>query len=195
MYLSFAGLSVPVGDCSFRLCPVDREVAVRNSPSNLVPQLKLSSSSCHIVVAVAQNDSPEFRKQSEEYYKVSATDKSVNAILVTVWRWSFVLFRILACNWRYTKERKERRDSGMACQILRLSWLHYKRLGCPFWREIKFDFLCVCNFQVSAWMFLMVVHSSPFPFHFLSLALFFWPFFSLLSLLSSQRLWRQRDWM
>uniref|UniRef100_A0A8P4KL81 Arylformamidase n=1 Tax=Dicentrarchus labrax TaxID=13489 RepID=A0A8P4KL81_DICLA len=45
------------------------EVAVRNSPSKLVPQLKLSSSSCHIVVAVAANDSPEFRKQSEEYYK------------------------------------------------------------------------------------------------------------------------------
>ncbi|XP_062420222.1 kynurenine formamidase isoform X3 [Pungitius pungitius] len=45
------------------------EVALRNSPSKLVPQLKLSSSSCHIVVAVAENDSPEFRKQSEEYYK------------------------------------------------------------------------------------------------------------------------------
>ncbi|KAM4751195.1 kynurenine formamidase [Anableps anableps] len=45
------------------------EVAVRNSPSNLVHQLKLSSSGCQIVVAVAQNDSPEFRKQSEEYYK------------------------------------------------------------------------------------------------------------------------------
>ncbi|MED6238490.1 hypothetical protein ATANTOWER_023045 [Ataeniobius toweri] len=45
------------------------EVAVRNSPSQLVPQLKQSSSGCQIVVAVAQNDSPEFRKQSEEYYK------------------------------------------------------------------------------------------------------------------------------
>ncbi|KAM4583876.1 kynurenine formamidase isoform 3-T3 [Odontesthes bonariensis] len=45
------------------------EVAVRNSPSKLVPQLKLSSSSCQIVVAVAENDSPEFRKQSEEYCK------------------------------------------------------------------------------------------------------------------------------
>ncbi|MEQ2158971.1 hypothetical protein GOODEAATRI_017636 [Goodea atripinnis] len=49
-----------------------REVAVRNSPSQLVPQLKQSSSGCQIVVAVAQNDSPEFRKQSEEYYKVSS---------------------------------------------------------------------------------------------------------------------------
>lgn len=45
------------------------EVALRNSPSKLVGQLQLSSSTCHIVVAVAQNDSPEFRKQSEEYYK------------------------------------------------------------------------------------------------------------------------------
>uniref|UniRef100_A0A672Y252 Alpha/beta hydrolase fold-3 domain-containing protein n=1 Tax=Sphaeramia orbicularis TaxID=375764 RepID=A0A672Y252_9TELE len=45
------------------------EVALRNSPSQLVPQLKLSSSGCHVVVAVAENDSPEFRKQSEEYYK------------------------------------------------------------------------------------------------------------------------------
>ncbi|KAG7485208.1 kynurenine formamidase [Solea senegalensis] len=45
------------------------EVAIRNSPSTLVPQLKLSSSSCHVVVAVAENDSQEFRKQSQEYYK------------------------------------------------------------------------------------------------------------------------------
>lgn len=46
------------------------EVAVRNSPTTLVQQLKCSSSGCHIVVAVAQHDSPEFRKQSEEYYKM-----------------------------------------------------------------------------------------------------------------------------
>ncbi|XP_037546163.1 kynurenine formamidase [Nematolebias whitei] len=46
------------------------EVAIRNSPSRLVPQLKLSSSGCQIVVAVAKNDSPEFRKQSQEYYKI-----------------------------------------------------------------------------------------------------------------------------
>lgn len=52
---------------------VVREVALRNSPSKLVPQLKLSSSGCHIIVAVAENDSPEFRKQSEDYYKVSAS--------------------------------------------------------------------------------------------------------------------------
>ncbi|KAM9792450.1 kynurenine formamidase [Neosynchiropus ocellatus] len=45
------------------------DVALRNSPSTLVPQLKLSSSDCQIVVAVAQNDSPEFRKQSQDYFK------------------------------------------------------------------------------------------------------------------------------
>uniref|UniRef100_A0A3B3BZH1 Arylformamidase n=1 Tax=Oryzias melastigma TaxID=30732 RepID=A0A3B3BZH1_ORYME len=44
------------------------EVAVRNSPSRLVPQLQQSSPGCQILVAVAENDSPEFRKQSEEYY-------------------------------------------------------------------------------------------------------------------------------
>ncbi|XP_036391485.1 kynurenine formamidase [Megalops cyprinoides] len=45
------------------------EVAVRNSPSQLVPQLKESSAGCEIVIAVAQNDSPDFRKQSEDYFK------------------------------------------------------------------------------------------------------------------------------
>lgn len=45
------------------------EVALRNSPSRFLSQLKVSSASCDITVAVAQNDSPEFRKQSEEYYK------------------------------------------------------------------------------------------------------------------------------
>lgn len=46
------------------------EVAVRNSPTTLIQQLKSSSSGCHIVVAEAQHDSPEFRKQSEDYYKM-----------------------------------------------------------------------------------------------------------------------------
>ncbi|KAJ8345857.1 hypothetical protein SKAU_G00300500 [Synaphobranchus kaupii] len=44
-------------------------VALRNSPSQLVPQLKHSSSACHIVVAVGQHDSPEFWKQSEDFFK------------------------------------------------------------------------------------------------------------------------------
>ncbi|KAI5616635.1 kynurenine formamidase isoform X1, partial [Silurus asotus] len=45
------------------------EVALRNSPSRFVSQLKASTSGCDIIVAVAQNDSPEFRKQSEDYFK------------------------------------------------------------------------------------------------------------------------------
>ncbi|KAM9461248.1 kynurenine formamidase isoform 1-T1 [Clarias gariepinus] len=45
------------------------EVALRNSPNRFISQLKLSSLGCDIVVAVAQNDSPEFRKQSEDYFK------------------------------------------------------------------------------------------------------------------------------
>ncbi|XP_056892821.1 kynurenine formamidase isoform X1 [Takifugu flavidus] len=45
------------------------EVALRNSPSKFISQLKHSSSDCHIIMAVAENDSPEFHKQSEEYYK------------------------------------------------------------------------------------------------------------------------------
>ncbi|XP_035254295.1 kynurenine formamidase-like [Anguilla anguilla] len=45
------------------------EVALRNSPSRLVPELKRSSSACHIVVAVGQHDSPEFWKQSDNFFK------------------------------------------------------------------------------------------------------------------------------
>ncbi|KAG9334550.1 hypothetical protein JZ751_007486 [Albula glossodonta] len=46
------------------------QIKERNSPSRLVPQLSQASSSCDIVVAMAQNDSPDFRKQSEEYFKM-----------------------------------------------------------------------------------------------------------------------------
>nr|XP_015211744.1 PREDICTED: kynurenine formamidase isoform X2 [Lepisosteus oculatus]XP_015211745.1 PREDICTED: kynurenine formamidase isoform X2 [Lepisosteus oculatus] len=45
------------------------DVALRNSPMQLVPQLKQFSSDCEIVVAVAQHDSPEFRKQSLEFFQ------------------------------------------------------------------------------------------------------------------------------
>ncbi|XP_029601045.1 kynurenine formamidase isoform X1 [Salmo salar] len=60
------------------------EVALRNSPSQLVPQLKLSSSNCDIVVAVAQNDSPEFRKQSEDYYKALESTEGLKVTLEDV---------------------------------------------------------------------------------------------------------------
>ncbi|CAG06015.1 unnamed protein product [Tetraodon nigroviridis] len=62
------------------LCPpLAREVALRNSPSELVSQLQLSSSGCHIIMAVAENDSPEFHKQSEEYYKVGVLNHHMPA--------------------------------------------------------------------------------------------------------------------
>ncbi|XP_043107788.1 kynurenine formamidase isoform X1 [Puntigrus tetrazona] len=48
---------------------MSEEVASRNSPSHFLSQLKLSSASCDIIIAVAQNDSAEFRKQSEEYFR------------------------------------------------------------------------------------------------------------------------------
>ncbi|XP_041912154.1 kynurenine formamidase isoform X4 [Alosa sapidissima] len=45
-----------------------REIALHNSPIQLLQQLKVSSATSEIVVAVAQNDSPEFRRQSEDYF-------------------------------------------------------------------------------------------------------------------------------
>ena len=37
----------------------------------LVPEVGRASPHCHIVVALAEHDSPAFRSQSEEYYKAS----------------------------------------------------------------------------------------------------------------------------
>ncbi|XP_076133864.1 kynurenine formamidase isoform X1 [Alosa pseudoharengus] len=45
-----------------------KEIALHNSPIQLLQQLKVSSATSEIVVAVAQNDSPEFRRQSEDYF-------------------------------------------------------------------------------------------------------------------------------
>ncbi|XP_031430774.1 kynurenine formamidase [Clupea harengus] len=45
-----------------------KEVALRNSPTQLLQQLKVSSTTSEIVVAVAQFDSPEFRRQSKDYF-------------------------------------------------------------------------------------------------------------------------------
>ncbi|TRY82685.1 hypothetical protein DNTS_032609 [Danionella cerebrum] len=47
---------------------MNQEVALRNSPNQFLSQLKVSSPYCDITVAVAQHDSPEFRKQSLEYF-------------------------------------------------------------------------------------------------------------------------------
>lgn len=63
-----------------------REDAVRNSPSLLVPQLKLSLSSCQIVVAFAENDSPEFRRQSVEYYNVSVAHGQYTLLIYVIFK-------------------------------------------------------------------------------------------------------------
>uniref|UniRef100_UPI00398ED5E0 kynurenine formamidase isoform X2 n=1 Tax=Pristiophorus japonicus TaxID=55135 RepID=UPI00398ED5E0 len=44
--------------------------ALRNSPMQFVNTMKRLVGNCEIVVAVAQHDSDEFRKQSQEYYQV-----------------------------------------------------------------------------------------------------------------------------
>ncbi|KAL2089842.1 hypothetical protein ACEWY4_014530 [Coilia grayii] len=46
-----------------------KEVALRNSPIHLVQQLK-GSAGTDVVIAVAEHDSPEFRRQSKDYFKV-----------------------------------------------------------------------------------------------------------------------------
>ncbi|KAK1163758.1 kynurenine formamidase isoform X1 [Acipenser oxyrinchus oxyrinchus] len=46
------------------------EDAVRSSPVLLVPMLKRWFAGCEVVVAVAEHDSPEFRRQSREYFQV-----------------------------------------------------------------------------------------------------------------------------
>ncbi|XP_048466630.1 kynurenine formamidase isoform X2 [Rhincodon typus] len=44
--------------------------ALRNSPMQFVNIMKQLNGKCEIIVAVAQHDSDEFRKQSQEYYQV-----------------------------------------------------------------------------------------------------------------------------
>ncbi|XP_077044420.1 kynurenine formamidase isoform X1 [Agelaius phoeniceus] len=48
---------------------MSREVAQRNSPMRLVTPA--APAACEVLVAVAQHDSPEFRRQSQEYSQVS----------------------------------------------------------------------------------------------------------------------------
>lgn len=53
--------------CLSLQCLVPREVAQRNSPILCVTQAVSVAASCEVLVAVAQHDSPEFRRQSQEY--------------------------------------------------------------------------------------------------------------------------------
>ncbi|NWX49077.1 KFA formamidase, partial [Steatornis caripensis] len=46
---------------------MSREVAQRNSPLLCVTPAAAAATACEVVVAVAQHDSPEFRRQSQEY--------------------------------------------------------------------------------------------------------------------------------
>lgn len=45
------------------------EVALRNSPIQHKQDVKSANKNCKIVVAVAENDSPEFHRQSREYFQ------------------------------------------------------------------------------------------------------------------------------
>ncbi|XP_061471854.1 kynurenine formamidase isoform X2 [Rhineura floridana] len=45
-----------------------REVALQNSPLQCVPKLE-GKRTCQVLVAVAQHDSPEFHRQSQEYFE------------------------------------------------------------------------------------------------------------------------------
>ncbi|NXG78006.1 KFA formamidase, partial [Baryphthengus martii] len=46
---------------------MSREVAQRNSPMRCIAPPVPAATACEVVVAVAQHDSPEFRRQSQEY--------------------------------------------------------------------------------------------------------------------------------
>ncbi|XP_078510001.1 kynurenine formamidase [Lissotriton helveticus] len=57
--------------CTYVNLPLQmtEEVALRNSPMQHVQDVKSSNKNCRIVVAVAENDSPEFQRQSREYFQ------------------------------------------------------------------------------------------------------------------------------
>ncbi|XP_053562149.1 kynurenine formamidase [Bombina bombina] len=48
---------------------MSQQVAERNSPIRCVMQTKRNVNNCHMVLVVAEHDSPEFHKQSHEYLK------------------------------------------------------------------------------------------------------------------------------
>lgn len=50
-----------------------REVAQRNSPLLHIALAAPAAAACKVLVAVAQHDSPEFRRQSQEYVLVSTS--------------------------------------------------------------------------------------------------------------------------
>ncbi|XP_042658708.1 kynurenine formamidase isoform X2 [Tyto alba] len=54
---------------------MSREVAQRNSPMLRVAPAAPAAAACEVLVAVAQHDSPEFRRQSQEYGQVSSGEQ------------------------------------------------------------------------------------------------------------------------
>ncbi|XP_027681627.2 kynurenine formamidase isoform X3 [Chelonia mydas] len=52
------------------LLHMSREVARRNSPILCVTAAKPARKACEVLIAVAQHDSPEFHRQSQEYFQV-----------------------------------------------------------------------------------------------------------------------------
>ncbi|XP_030062485.1 kynurenine formamidase-like [Microcaecilia unicolor] len=48
---------------------MSEELAVRNSPMQHVMEVKSRAETCSIMVVVAEYDSPEFRRQSQEYFQ------------------------------------------------------------------------------------------------------------------------------
>ncbi|XP_068118381.1 kynurenine formamidase isoform X1 [Hyperolius riggenbachi] len=45
------------------------EVAARNSPMQCIMELKKNAASCHMAVVEAEHDSPEFRRQSRDFFQ------------------------------------------------------------------------------------------------------------------------------
>ncbi|XP_018428833.1 PREDICTED: kynurenine formamidase, partial [Nanorana parkeri] len=48
---------------------MSQEAAVRNSPGQLTKLLKNNADNCHLIIVVAEHDSPEFHRQSREYFQ------------------------------------------------------------------------------------------------------------------------------
>uniref|UniRef100_F7D151 Arylformamidase n=1 Tax=Ornithorhynchus anatinus TaxID=9258 RepID=F7D151_ORNAN len=65
--LGGAGLA-PV-QAGISLCPRLREVAWRNSPQLLIEMVKHSAGTCEVKMVMAQYDSPEFRRQTCEFFE------------------------------------------------------------------------------------------------------------------------------
>uniref|UniRef100_A0A8C0BWZ3 Kynurenine formamidase n=1 Tax=Buteo japonicus TaxID=224669 RepID=A0A8C0BWZ3_9AVES len=56
---------------------MSREVAQRNSPMLCISPAAPAAAACEVLVAVAQHDSPEFRRQSQEYGQVTGWSVSL----------------------------------------------------------------------------------------------------------------------